>query len=161
MSLHFTPHACECCLWLPRFQMYMCVLPNSGQEVLVWVVIYSPITPLLCTCQGGGGGRMYCNIHQLVWETNGVCLPQNTQTIWRDIVTIAIGPPWGLTCTNTHTHNKALVLPDLPHAWGMCNSCTRQMNMSALYHHKKLWPSMRTQSAIMYNIITTIVFLIN
>ena len=54
----------ECCLWLPQFQL--CVL--GGQEVA--------ITPLLCTCRGGGEGEGCIVIitHQLVLVRCTVCV---------------------------------------------------------------------------------------
>ena len=50
MFLHFTPHACECCLWLAQFQLS--ILPKGGK--VVWCGwCSSPITSLLCLCVEG------------------------------------------------------------------------------------------------------------
>ena len=62
MSLHFTPHPCECCLWLPQFQL--CVLPKVARSFWCgWCS--SPITSFSCTCVclwgWGGVGRQRCN----------------------------------------------------------------------------------------------------
>ena len=59
-TLH--PHPCECCLWLPQFQL--CVLPKVARSFWCgWCS--SPITSFSCTCVclwgWGGVGRQRCN----------------------------------------------------------------------------------------------------
>ena len=43
------------CLWFPQFEL--CVLPNGGQEILVWVVLYT--NHILVMYLGGSAGMSF------------------------------------------------------------------------------------------------------